>query len=58
MSAGIILTDTSLVLQKVTKYAAGNYTCMATNSEGKGVSNPVTLTIMCKYNFSSNLSVI
>ncbi|XP_065206012.1 MAM domain-containing glycosylphosphatidylinositol anchor protein 1-like isoform X2 [Planococcus citri] len=46
VTAGILITDTSLVLQKVTKYNAGNYTCMATNSEGKGVSNPVTLTIM------------
>lgn len=48
VTAGIILTDTSLVLQKVTKYASGNYTCMAANVEGKGTSNSVTLAIMCK----------
>ncbi|KAI5634750.1 immunoglobulin domain-containing protein [Phthorimaea operculella] len=42
---GIILSAQSLVLQKVTRAAAGDYTCMAANSEGKGTSNPVSLLV-------------
>lgn len=49
VSAGIILTDQSLVLQSVTRASAGDYTCLAANTEGKGTSNPVTLRIRCKY---------
>ncbi|PZC81801.1 hypothetical protein B5X24_HaOG212015 [Helicoverpa armigera] len=44
-AAGIILSAQSLVLQSVTRAAAGDYTCMAANSEGKGTSNPVTLLV-------------
>ncbi|XP_049877561.1 hemicentin-1-like [Pectinophora gossypiella] len=43
--AGIILSAQSLVLQSVTRAAAGDYTCMAANSEGKGTSNPVSLLV-------------
>ncbi|KAL4705371.1 hypothetical protein ACJJTC_016564, partial [Scirpophaga incertulas] len=43
--AGVILSAQSLVLQSVTRAAAGDYTCMAANSEGKGTSNPVTLLV-------------
>ncbi|KAK6638830.1 hypothetical protein RUM43_007099 [Polyplax serrata] len=46
ISAGIILSDVSLVLQSVSKDTAGDYTCLAANIEGKGVSNPVTLKVM------------
>ncbi|KOB78250.1 Uncharacterized protein OBRU01_02793, partial [Operophtera brumata] len=42
---GIILSAQSLVLQSVTRAAAGDYTCMAANSEGKGTSNPVSLLV-------------
>ncbi|XP_063627547.1 hemicentin-1 isoform X1 [Cydia splendana] len=42
---GIILSAQSLVLQRVTRAAAGDYTCMAANSEGKGTSNPVSLLV-------------
>lgn len=49
ISAGIILSDVSLVLQSVSKDTAGDYTCLAANIEGKGVSNPVTLKVMCKF---------
>ncbi|XP_055902155.1 protein turtle homolog A-like [Eupeodes corollae] len=45
ISAGIILSDQSLVLQSVTRASAGDYTCMAANPEGKGTSNPVTLRV-------------
>ncbi|KAI8129944.1 hypothetical protein FF38_11844 [Lucilia cuprina] len=45
ISAGIILSDQSLVLQSVSRASAGDYTCLAVNSEGKGTSNPVTLRI-------------
>ncbi|XP_059469957.1 neuroglian isoform X3 [Neocloeon triangulifer] len=48
VSAGVIISDNSLVLQGVTRFNAGYYTCMATNAEGKGNSNPVELRIMCR----------
>ncbi|XP_015190919.1 PREDICTED: hemicentin-1 [Polistes dominula] len=45
-TAGVILSDHSLVLQGLTRHSAGDYTCLAVNSEGKTTSNPVTLQIM------------
>ncbi|XP_043801370.1 hemicentin-2-like isoform X4 [Apis laboriosa] len=45
-TAGIVLSDHSLVLQRITRYSAGDYTCLVANSEGKTASNPVTLQIM------------
>ncbi|XP_023158582.1 protein turtle homolog A [Ceratitis capitata] len=45
ISAGIILSDQSLVLQSVSRASAGDYTCLAVNSEGRGASNPVSLRI-------------
>ncbi|CAO1433884.1 unnamed protein product [Diamesa serratosioi] len=45
VTAGIILSDQSLVLQSVTKSLAGDYTCLAANVEGRGTSNPVTLRV-------------
>jgi hypothetical protein len=49
VTAGVILSDHSLVLQGVTRHTAGDYTCLAANTEGKGTSNPVTLRVMCEY---------
>lgn len=49
-SAGIVLSDRSLVLRGVTRNSAGSYTCLAVNSEGKTFSNPVPLRVMCEYN--------
>ncbi|KAF2357101.1 CD80-like immunoglobulin C2-set [Trinorchestia longiramus] len=46
-SKGIILSNRSLVLQRVSKTNSGNYTCSATNSRGTGVSN--TLQLIVKY---------
>lgn len=47
-TAGVILSDHSLVLRGLTRHSAGDYTCLAANSEGKTASNPVTLQIMCE----------
>ncbi|CAO1433911.1 unnamed protein product [Diamesa serratosioi] len=45
VTAGIILSDQSLVLQSITKSLAGDYTCLAANIEGRGTSNSVTLRV-------------
>ena len=45
---GVIVSNMSLVLQHVGRYSSGKYTCGATNSQGQGVSKPVTLEVKCK----------
>ncbi|ETN65555.1 sidestep protein [Anopheles darlingi] len=45
VTAGIILSDHSLALQGVSRNLAGDYTCMAANTEGRGTSNHVTLRV-------------
>ncbi|XP_014475211.1 PREDICTED: hemicentin-2-like [Dinoponera quadriceps] len=45
-TAGVVLSDHSLVLQSLTRYSAGRYTCLAANSEGRTESNEVSLQIM------------
>ncbi|XP_075982640.1 neural cell adhesion molecule 2-like isoform X1 [Anticarsia gemmatalis] len=51
-SAGVILSDQSLVLQSVSRSAAGDYSCLAYNNEGSATSNPVSLQVnyapLCK----------
>ena len=39
----------NLMLQGVDKTQSGIYTCVAHNSEGDGVSNPITLTVRCEW---------
>ncbi|CAG9789167.1 unnamed protein product [Diatraea saccharalis] len=52
--AGIILSEQTLVLQSVNKSDAGDYSCIAHNSEGSATSNLVSLEIsyapMCEVN--------
>lgn len=49
MTAGIVLSDHSLVLQSITRESAGRYSCTAVNVEGRASSNVVDLEVMCEY---------
>jgi hypothetical protein len=48
VTGGIILSNISLVLQKVSRQSAGEYSCMAINTEGRGASQPIILAVKCK----------
>ncbi|XP_065168056.1 neural cell adhesion molecule 2 [Atheta coriaria] len=53
MSARIIRSNQSLVLQKVTRQSAGKYVCSAVNSEGETLSNELSFRVQysptCRY---------
>ena len=49
-SAGIIVSNQSLVLQKVRREHRGRYQCTAINVEGQASSNKELLKVNCKSN--------
>ena len=47
-NSGVIVSNRSLVMQRITVANAGNYHCLASNRHGAGKSNPVNLRVRCK----------
>lgn len=48
VSAGVIKSNQSLVLQQVSRESSGQYTCSAANLEGSEESTAVYLSVKCK----------
>lgn len=47
----MVVANQSLVLQRVSRNAAGAYVCVARNVLGEGYSEPLVLDVKCKCNF-------
>ena len=47
--SGILLSNQSLVMQRVRREHRGHYQCVASNNEGITASNKVFLNVLCKY---------
>jgi hypothetical protein len=50
-SEGVILTNRSLVLQRIDRTRSGDYTCQAVNGVGNGRSQEIQLDVKCKNAF-------
>ena len=50
-SAGVIMSNQSLVLQRIDRQTAGVYTCLASNIEGQGESDALQLPVKCASSF-------
>ncbi|KAG1697379.1 Cell adhesion molecule 3 [Nymphon striatum] len=48
-SNGISIGNQSLVVNRVSRHQKGVYSCVATNSQGEGQSNPIKLIVQCEY---------
>lgn len=48
-AANLIVSNDSLVLQRVQIEQSGQYNCLASNSEGLGLSNQIELRVLRKY---------
>ncbi|KAJ1529184.1 hypothetical protein ONE63_005990 [Megalurothrips usitatus] len=51
--AGVILITQNLAFQQLRRSQAGNYSCVASNVEGDGTSNVITLNVMCEYHVAA-----
>ena len=49
VAGGLILSNLTLVLQRVTAARAGGYSCQPANKEGTSTSNTLQLDIKCEY---------
>ena len=49
ISRGVLITGNSLVLQRVSRDQAGDYSCHASNLEGDSTSRVINIQIKCKY---------
>ena len=49
VAVGLILSNLTLVLQRVTAARAGGYSCQPANKEGASTSNTLQLDIKCEY---------
>lgn len=47
--SGVIITNQSLVLQKIDRKLSGSFTCQGVNAIGKGSSQEVFLDVKCEY---------
>lgn len=49
LGSTVIMTNQSLVIQKVHRSHRGRYQCLAFNEQGKTISDPLYLKVNCKY---------